>query len=163
MRSIMSKKIANTYKKFVRNFSYMGGVDRETTRIKESAEVFTPTPIVEEILGCYPPEVFSENQEFVDIACGDGQFLTEIIVKKLEGGVSLEDALKNTYGSDIMVDNIQKCRQRLAGPNPSEKITKILEKTIICADSMNPSDKGWKDVGYMWKGKSHADDFFDFS
>ena len=155
----MSKQFVNKYIKFVRGSKYMDGVERDNTRVKESAEIFTPTPIVKEILTWYSPKTFSENQEFVDIACGDGQFLVEIVIKKLELGINLEEILKQTYGSDIMMDNVVKCRQRLAGPNPSEYITKILENQIVWANALDPNHKGWESVGYMWEGKS----FLDFS
>lgn len=153
----MSKQFVNKYIKFVRGSKYMDGVERDNTRIKESAEIFTPTPIVKEILDWYSPETFSENQEFVDIACGDGQFLIEIVIKKLEMGLNLEEILKQTYGSDIMIDNVVKCRQRLAGPNPPENLIKILETQIVCANALDTNHDGWKSVGYMWQGKSFLD------
>ena len=159
----MSNLFVNNYTKFVRGFAYMSGIDRDDKRVKKSAEVFTPTPVVNQILGWYDHKAFSENQEFVDIACGDGQFLVEIVIKKLTMGISLKDCLQQTYGSDIMIDNVNKCRQRLAGPNPSDDIKKILNHNIICADALDPKHKGWQKEGYMWEGKKTESDFFDFS
>jgi hypothetical protein len=69
---------------------------------------------------------------FLDNSCGDGQFLSEIIIRKMErSGCSLEQALSTTYGVELMEDNVIECRKRLAGPNPTEEILKIVEKNIV--------------------------------
>jgi len=38
--------------------SYMSGVEREKTRVKATGEIFTPTPLVEEILDNLNQDVF---------------------------------------------------------------------------------------------------------
>jgi hypothetical protein len=35
-----------------------------------------------------------------------------------------------------MEDNVKLCKERLAGPNPTMKILKILDKNIVCADAL---------------------------
>ena len=42
----------------IRDRSYMSGVERNQARIKATGEVFTPTPLVQEILDKLPPEQF---------------------------------------------------------------------------------------------------------
>ena len=37
---------------------------------------------------------------------------------------------------DLMMDNVIECRRRLAGPNPSREIIKIVETNIVCADAL---------------------------
>ena len=126
------------YIEHARNFKYMSGIERDTLRTKQTAEVFTPTKLVQEMLDDMNQELF-ENPEktFLDNSCGDGQFLSEIVIRKMEqSGCDLEKALSTTYGVDIMLDNIELCRKRLMGPNPTESIIKILNNNIVCADAL---------------------------
>jgi hypothetical protein len=126
---------------FVRERKYMSGVDRDRLRIKETAEVFTPTPLVQEMLDKLEqqdPTLFSDpTKTFLDNSCGDGQFLSEVVIRKMErSGCSLEKALQTTYGVDLMEDNVFECRKRLAGPNPTPEIIKIVSKNIVCHDAL---------------------------
>jgi hypothetical protein len=130
-----------SYIKYTREREYMSGVDRDKHRIKQTAEVFTPTPLVQEMLDKLEEqdaELFSDpNKIFLDNSCGDGQFLSEVIIRKMErSGCSLEQALKTTYGVELMEDNVIECRKRLAGPNPSPEILEILNKNIVCHDAL---------------------------
>lgn len=114
----------------------MSGVDRDKLRIKQTAEVFTPTPLVQEMLDKLEeedPTLFADQTKiFLDNSCGDGQFLSEVIIRKMErSGCSLEQALSTTYGVELMEDNVIECRKRLAGPNPTEEILKIVQKNIV--------------------------------
>lgn len=126
----------NNYIEHSRNREYMSGVERDKLRIKQTAEVFTPTPLVQEMLDKLEeedPSLFSDPTKlFLDNSCGDGQFLSEIIIRKIErSGCSLEQALSTTYGVEFMEDNVIECRKRLAGPNPTEEVLKIVEKNIV--------------------------------
>ncbi len=126
------------YIEHARNFKYMSGIERDTLRTKQTAEVFTPTKLVQEILDNMNQELF-ENPEktFLDNSCGDGQILSEVVIRKMErSGCSLEQALSTTYGVDLMSDNIELCRKRLMGPNPTESIIKIINNNIQCADAL---------------------------
>jgi hypothetical protein len=126
----------NNYIEHSRNREYMSGVDRDKLRIKQTAEVFTPTPLVQEMLDKLEeedPTLFADQTKiFLDNSCGDGQFLSEVIIRKMErSGCSLEQALSTTYGVELMEDNVIECRKRLAGPNPTEEILKIVQKNIV--------------------------------
>ena len=126
------------YVEHARNFKYMSGIERDTLRTKQTAEVFTPTKLVQEMLDGMNQELF-ENPEktFLDNSCGDGQILSEVVIRKMErSGCDLEKALSTTYGVDLMPDNIELCRKRLQGPNPTESIIKILNNNIVCADAL---------------------------
>jgi len=116
----------------------MSGIERDKLRVKETAEVFTPTPLVQEILNNLPQELFEDvSKTFLDPSCGDGQFLSEVVIRKIERSeCSLEEALSTTYGVDIMEDNIKLCKERLAGPNPTKEVLDILDKNIVCADAL---------------------------
>jgi len=129
------------YISHVRNRNYMSGIERDNSRIKMTAEVFTKTELVMEILDnieSTQPNIFiDETKTFLDNACGDGQFLSEVIIRKKErSGCSLEQSLSTTYGVDLMEDNVEECKKRLAGPNPTPEILEILNKNIICADGL---------------------------
>ena len=121
-----------------RNHSYMSGIERDKLRVKETAEVFTPTPLVQEMLDKLPPELFENSTKtFLDPSCGDGQFLSEVVIRKMERShCTLEQALSTTYGVELMEDNVKLCKERLGGPNPSEEILDILDKNIVCADAL---------------------------
>ena len=74
----------------------------------------------------------SENA--LDPSCGDGQFLGEIVIRKVEGGQTLEQALSTTYGVELMQDNVDLCRERLLCGH--EEYRHIVEKNIVCADAL---------------------------
>ena len=131
----------NNYVQFVRVREYMSGVERDKLRIKQTAEVFTPTPLVQEMLDKLEqqdPTLFSDpTKTFLDNSCGDGQFLSEVIIRKIErSGCSLEQALQTTYGVDLMEDNVIECRKRLVGPNPTPEILEIVTKNSVCHDAL---------------------------
>jgi hypothetical protein len=124
-----------------RNYSYMSGIERDNLRVKKTQEVFTPTSLVQEILDKLEDEnkeLFSNpNKTFIDSSCGDGQFLSEVVIRKIEkSGCTLEQALSTTYGVELMEDNVKLCKERLAGPNPTQEILDILDKNIVCADAL---------------------------
>ena len=129
------------YIEHTRNREYMSGVDRDRLRIKQTAEVFTPTELVQEILDKLEKEdstIFLDpTKTFLDTSCGDCQFLSEVIIRKMQrSGCTLEQALRTTYGVELMEDNVIECRKRLAGPNPTPEIIEILTKNIVCHDAL---------------------------
>jgi type I restriction-modification system DNA methylase subunit len=123
------------YIKHLRDREYMSGVEREKARIKATGEVFTPTPLVQEILDKLDPELFKDpTKTFLDPTCGDGQFLSEVLIRKLENGIDFETALSTIYGVDLMQDNVELCRERLLCGQ--EHLRYIVEKNIVCADAL---------------------------
>jgi len=118
-----------------RNREYMSGVEREKARVKATGEVFTPTSLVQEILDKMDQELFKEDDKtFLDPACGDGQFLSEILIRKVENGIDFETALSTIYGVELMQDNVDLCRDRLLCGR--EDLRHIVENNIVCADSL---------------------------
>ena len=113
----------------------MSGIEREHVRVKATGEVFTPTPLVQEMLDKLPLEQFTDtNKTFLDPSCGDGQFLGEVLIRKMENGSTFEQALGTIYGVDLMQDNVELCRERLlCGRND---LRYIVEKNIVCADGL---------------------------
>ena len=119
----------------LRNHVYMSGVNRDTCRTKKTAEVFTPTALVQEILDTLDPELFRDpSKNFIDNSCGDGQFLAEVLVRKLENGIDFETALSGIYGVELMPDNAKLCQNRLLCNQ--EQFRHIVEKNIINADAL---------------------------
>ena len=111
-------------------------VVRENERIKAVGEVFTPTALVKEILDKMSTELFTNSSQTVcDPSCGNGQFLAEVLLRKLENGIELEQALSTIYGVDIMLDNVKICQDRLLCG--VEQYRHIVEKNIVCADALN--------------------------
>jgi hypothetical protein len=113
----------------------MSGVERDKNRVKATGEVFTPTALVQEILEKIPLEKFTDPTKTVlDNSCGDGQFLGEVLIRKMENGSTFEQALSTIYGVDLMQDNVDECRRRLLCGQ--EHLRHIVEQNIYQADSL---------------------------
>lgn len=122
-------------RKHLSNYSYMSGIEREQTRINATGEVFTPTPLVQEVLDNLDKSLFIDPiKTFLDPSCGDGQFLSEVLIRKIENGVDFETALSTIYGVDLMQDNVELCRERLLCGR--EDLRHIVEQNIVCADAL---------------------------
>jgi 2-polyprenyl-3-methyl-5-hydroxy-6-metoxy-1,4-benzoquinol methylase len=113
---IWNQLMWNKIKELTDQHGYMSGVDRMSERVKGTGEVFTPTDLVIEIVRKIPVENFAPGKTVLDPACGDGQFL-EVVkhLKMLHFGMTLEAALNDIYGVDIMRDNVTLCLKRLGG------------------------------------------------
>tara|TARA_B100000424_G_C22910846_1_gene484562 strand:+ start:960 stop:1424 length:465 start_codon:yes stop_codon:yes gene_type:complete len=119
----------------IRHRSYMSGIQREQSRIRATGEVFTPTKVVQKILDKLDINLFTDsNKAYLDPSCGDGQFLGEVLIRKVENGIDFEQALSTIYGVDIMQDNVDLCRERLLCGQ--EHLRPIVEKNIVCADAL---------------------------
>jgi hypothetical protein len=113
----------------------MSGIERDAIRIKATQEIFTPTEMVKDLLNTLDPNLFVDSEQpFIDPTCGDGQFLGEILIRKLENGHTFEQALETIYGVDLMQDNVDLCRERLLCGQ--EHLRHIVERNIVCADAL---------------------------
>ncbi len=107
--------------------AYMAGVDRAVVRVQATAEIFTPTKLVVEILSNLDIDLFAPGRTVLDPACGDGQFLVAAkFVKVFHFNMSEHDACADLYGVDLMRDNVDLCKIRLGGG------------TIIMGNSLEP-------------------------
>ena len=114
---------------------YMSGVEREHNRVKATGEVFTPTERVEKELDKMDQSLFTDpTKTFLDPSCGDGQFLSSVLYRKLQNGIDFETALSTIYGVDLMQDNVDLCRERLLCGR--EDLQHIVEQNIVCADGL---------------------------
>jgi hypothetical protein len=123
---------------YIRKRPYMSGIDRDKIRVKETEEIFTPTGVVIENLNLFEKEnagcFIDSTKTFLDNSCGDGQFLGEVLIRKVSNGINFETALSTIYGVDIMQDNVDLCRERLLCGQ--EHLKHIVEKNIVCADAL---------------------------
>ena len=114
----------------INNHAYMSSIDRDKQRIQSTAEIFTPTDLVIEMLNNIDINRLGAGKTILDPACGDGQFLTSIKwVKVYIHQMTEEEALQDIYGVDIMRDNVDLCKKRLGGG------------TILMGDSLNPDNR----------------------
>ena len=130
--------------------------------IKQRGEVFTPTPLVNEMLDKLPKEVFTDpTKTFLDNSCGNGQFLFEVMRRKMEvfrkhnpKGRNFFKihrlALLNIFGVELDPKNAEECRKRLLGKSDSIELRELLRLHIICADALDPKHPGWEEVGFYW-------------
>ena len=94
-------------------------------RVRERGEVFTAAREVNAMLDLVKDETENIDSTFLEPACGDGNFLDEVLRRKLavckkRYGKSAADyekmsflACTTLYGVDIMADNVARCRERL--------------------------------------------------
>lgn len=121
--------------KHARDREYMSGVQRNHTRVKATSEIFTPTELVQEVLDKLPRSEFTDPaRTFLDNSCGDGQFLSEVLIRKVQNGIDFETALSTIYGVDMMMDNVQLCRDRLLCGR--EDLRHIVETNIVCHNAL---------------------------
>jgi len=137
----------------IRNRCYMSGVQRTQARIKATGEVFTPTSLVDEVLNKLPIDQFTDpTKTFLDNSCGDGQFLGEVLIRKMENGSTFEQALQTIYGVDLMQDNVDLCRERLLCGRTD--LAHIVKRNIVCHDaltydySFNGTDLNQEDLNW---------------
>jgi len=94
-------------------------------RVIDYGEVFTPPDIVNAMLDLVKQETERIDSRFLEPACGTGNFLVEILRRKLDvvektcqdSQLHFERdlvlAVSSLYGIDILEDNVITCRQRL--------------------------------------------------
>ena len=94
-------------------------------RVSERGEVFTAEREVNAMLDLVASECLRPDSRFLEPACGDGNFLSAILKRKLgelrrKYKKSPRDyekqaivAISSLYGVDIMLDNVEACRRRL--------------------------------------------------
>lgn len=98
---------------------------KSKTRVADYGEVFTSPQIVNAMLDLVKQETERIDSRFLEPACGTGNFLVEVLHRKLnvvektyrrsqlefERNVVL--AVSSLYGIDILEDNVIACRERL--------------------------------------------------
>ncbi len=109
-------KVWKLIRETMNSHTYMGGIERDKQRVQATAEVFTPTDLVLELIRSGDLQSFKKGKTILDPACGDGQFLLVAkLIKQFIFHMSEEEALNEIYGIDIMVDNVDLTNKRLGG------------------------------------------------
>lgn len=133
-------------------------------RVADHGEVLTGKREVNAMLDLVKQETERIDSRFLEPACGTGNFLSEILERKLrvvEARYSKSQldyeryailAVSSIYGIDILEDNVQQCRQRLFGifdlnylrlfknktnDDCRESVRYILERNIIHGDALS--------------------------
>lgn len=124
-------------------------------RVSDFGEVFTPAHIVKDMCDLVPQDMWtSVETTFLEPACGNGNFLAEILSRKFRLCKDWQDGLKalnSVYGIDIQADNVEETKIRLfdmyiakfpKSPALSGIMAaQILENNIVCGDFI----KDWTD------------------
>lgn len=132
-------------------------------RVADHGEVLTGKREVNAMLDLVKQETERIESRFLEPACGNGNFLSEILERKLRivesryGKAQLEYeryailAVSSVYGIDILEDNVQHCRQRLLGVfesrytqlfhsnargKCSDAVRFILDHNIVCGNAL---------------------------
>jgi len=144
---------------------------RTKERVADHGEVLTGQREVNAMLDLVKQETERIDSRFLEPACGDGNFLTVILERKLaivekRYGKSQLDferyavlAVSSMYGIDILPDNVRDCRRRLfeifdanyrrlfkatAKDKCREAVRFILERNIIWGDALTLRTVGEK-------------------
>lgn len=94
-------------------------------RVRDHGEVFTPEFIVNDMLNLVKNETERIESRFLEPACGDGNFLIEVLKRKLnvvskkykksqfDYEKNLILAISSIYGIELLEDNVKSARARL--------------------------------------------------
>ena len=132
-------------------------------RVRQHGEVFTAEREVKAMCDLVKNETERIDSRFLEPACGDGNFLSEILARKLavvkrKYAKSHLDYEKNAvlaassiYGVDILLDNVIACRARMfalwdkeyeavckkdCNEQTREAVKFILSRNIVCGNAL---------------------------
>ena len=92
----------------------MNKIIKSKDRVKNLAEVFTPSKLTNLLIDCvddyYQNNIFATT---LDPSCGNGNILLEVFKRKLTYTNDVLGVINSIYGIDIMQDNITECHERL--------------------------------------------------
>ena len=132
-------------------------------RVTKHGEVFTAEREVNAMLDLVKAECIRPDSRFLEPACGDGNFLSAILERKLAElrrryksahrsyEIHAVEAIGSLYGVDIMKDNVEACRQRLfniwdreytsickedCSDETRDAVRFIISRNIICGNAL---------------------------
>lgn len=113
---------------------------RGAKRVKATGEVFTPMPLVREMVREIPEEKLRSRGKSLDPACGDGNFLVGL--RKHLGAMNgdLYAINHQVYGCDLMPDNTERARRRM-GLVPTD----VGWGHILCMNGLEITEHTWND------------------
>lgn len=128
-------------------------------RVSDHGEVFTAPAQVNAMLDLVKDQTERIDARFLEPACGNGNFLAEILKRKLavvgnkfkesQGEYELNAfiAIANIYGIDILFDNVLECRERLYKIFNIE-YTKLFQDK--CQDALRVSIQHLLSLNILW-------------
>jgi hypothetical protein len=156
-------------------------------RVADHGEVFTPAWMVEAMLDLVKYESERIDSRFLESACGSGNFLIQILKRKL---ATVEQKYKSSdfekrhhallglmciYGIELLQDNAQECRENLLkiyseylGVGPIDDWASagraVLQVNIVQGDALTMQTSDGQDLvfpewAYLTKGKYSRRDF----
>ena len=156
-------------------------------RVADHGEVFTPDWLVEAMLDLVKDETERLDSRFLEPACGSGNFLTKILIRKLAAvelryGKSDFDrvhyallSVMCVYGIELLKDNIAECQVNVLDVLKSylnleiddelyRSAVYVLSQNIVHGDALtmrdiNGSPITFAEWGYLGKGKFQRRDF----
>jgi len=161
---------------------------RSSQRVADHGEVFTPEWMVKAMLDLVKDETGRIDSRFLEPACGSGNFLVEILRRKL-AAVELKYGksdferrhyallgLMCIYGIELLPDNITECRANLLeifaeylqlqeNDDLYKAASYVLSQNLVHGDAMKMvTDDGkplmFAEWGYLGKGKFQRRDFY---
>lgn len=162
---------------------------RSKQRVADHGEVFTPPELVQAMLDLVRSESERIDARFLEPACGSGNFLVPVLQRKLAtvrtryGQSDFEHrhqalvALMSIYGIELLVDNVEECRQNLLevmsvhldfdeGDLWCAAAAKVLAVNIVHGDAlamttvtMPRQPITFAEWSYLGKGRFHRRDF----
>lgn len=142
-------------------------------RVIDHGEVYTPSSLVNDMLDLVAHECERIDSKFLEPACGNGNFLAEVLRRKLltvqkenaRNRLRWErDAIRavcSIYGIDLLPDNVQVCRDRLydlvtathgkhfdkpLSGDASDTILFVLSRNIVHGDALTLLDATEKPI-----------------
>ena len=156
-------------------------------RVADHGEVFTPSWMVEDMLNLVKGETERIDSRFLEPACGDGNFLVQILKRKLAsvehkyGNSEFERrhfalfALMCLYAIELLSDNISDCRAKLLSIfteylkiDPANEVYRagfyVLSQNLVHGDAMKMRTQDdqaiiFAEWGYLGKGRYQRRDF----
>jgi SAM-dependent methyltransferase len=148
-------------------------------RVASRGEVFTAAREVNAMLDLVKQETERIDSRFLEPACGDGNFLAEILRRKLEVvkrkyrknppdyELYAVLAITSIYGIDICSDNVTECRARIfeifdkeytfnckkaANNETREAVIYILRRNIVCGDALSMKTENGEPIAFsQWE------------
>ena len=156
-------------------------------RVADHGEVFTPAWMVEAMLDLVKDETERIDSRFLEPACGSGNFLMQILQRKLAavelkyGKSNFERqhysllALMCIYGIELLADNIAECRANMLeiltgylNGDASDELHRaagnVLSQNLVHGDALTMRVLDGQPItfaewGYLGKGKFQRRDF----
>lgn len=156
-------------------------------RVADHGEVFTPAWMVEAMLDLVKDETERINARFLEPACGSGNFIVQILRRKLAavelkyGKSDFERAhyallaLMCIYGIELLADNIAECRANVLevfaeylnvreADDLHRAAAHVLSENLVHGDALTMRNNDGQPItfaewGYLGKGKYQRRDF----